>query len=348
MSYKKRLAALQKKMARQKLGALLVTNLYNLRYLTGFVGTNGRLLVTPKKVTLITDFRYLRMARKMIPDFVDIYDQKSGLKALMGTFKKIGYEEQTVTVYELNHYQKAFSSAVWVPVSGWVEEGRLIKDADEIATLKKACRITDQLFKEFKKTVRVGQSEDQMEQTLYTLARQLGADGFSFPPIICFGKNTADVHHIKESNRLKKGEPVLLDMGITYKGYATDMTRMIYLNKAKPIEQKIYSIVKQANMAAIKAVTVGKTCGAIDRVARQIIEKAGYGDRFGHSTGHGVGLEVHEAPTVSAQSAAKIKPGMVFTIEPGIYLDDLGGVRIEDMVYITPKGKVEVLTKSPK
>jgi Xaa-Pro aminopeptidase len=343
-----RIQKLQRKLSEKKCQAFWITNPYNVRYLSGYVGTNGRLLVTPKKAILITDFRYLRSAKKQIPKGVEIYDQKEGIKKLLTPFKTIGYEQEHLTVSDFGRMKKVLPKMKWVPVSGAAEELRLIKDENEMVILRKACRMADEALRRLKKHIKVGVSEDELDFRLYAIMRELGADGFSFPPIICFGKNTADVHHIKEPNRLKKGEPVLIDYGLIYKGYCTDTTRMVYLNKPKVIEQKIYTIVKKAQEAAIKAIKVGKTCGQIDKVARTIIEEAGYGERFGHSTGHGVGLEVHEAPTVSAKSETKIKPGMVFTVEPGIYLDDLGGVRIEDMVYITPKGKVEVLTQLPK
>lgn len=343
-----RISKTQSQLKKYKLDALWITNPFNVRYLSGYIGTNGRLLVTPRRVILVTDFRYLRSAKKQVPQSVQIHDQKEGIGALFKGIKKMGYEQDHLIVSQFNRMKKAFPKVKWVPVSGMIEDLRMIKDEGEMMTLRKACRMADEALKRLKKYIKVGVSEDELDFRLYAIMRELGADGFSFPPIICFGKNTADVHHVKEPNRLKKGEPVLIDYGLIYKGYCTDTTRMFYLSKSKSIEQKIYSIVKRANETAIKAIKVGKTCGEIDLVARKIIEEAGYGARFGHSTGHGVGLEVHEAPTVSARSKTKIQPGMVFTVEPGIYLDDLGGVRIEDMIYITPQGKAEVLTKFPK
>ncbi len=345
----KRIKKLQAALRSKKVGAALISNPYNVRYLSNFVGSNGRLFVTPKKAYLVTDFRYFRSGKKQLPRGVEIYDQTQGLKKLIGKVKNLGIEEEDISAGDLKRYKKALKGIKLVDVSGVVEAQRIIKDKEEIKIMKEACKMTDKLLAQFKKTVKVGQTEDEMEWNLLSIARKLGADDFSFPAIICFGKDTADVHHIKQpKNKLKKGEPILLDMGITYKGYATDMTRMIYLSKPSKKEQELYDIVLKANTEAIKAIKVGKTCGDIDKVARDIIIEAGYGDRFGHSTGHGVGLEVHEAPHVGGRSKEKIQPGMVFTIEPGIYLDHLGGVRIEDMVYINEKGKVEQLTKSPK
>lgn len=344
----KRIAKMRAALRGKKLSALLVCKPENVRYLCNYVGTNGRLLITPKKATLITDFRYLRAARKQLPKTVAIFDQKDGIKKLLSGFKTLGFEQDFVPHLQFLSLQKALPKTALKHASGLVEDLRILKDAEEIKTMKKAVNIANRAFLKLKKTVRAGVSEDELEWNLLTFARELGADGFSFPPIICFGKNTADVHHQKEPNRLKKGESVLVDMGIVYRGYATDMTRTFYPWGASKKEREIYDLVLRANTQAIAAIKVGKTTGDIDRVARAVIEKAGYGDFFGHGTGHGVGLEVHEAPSVSKSATTKIRPGMVFTVEPGIYLDDVGGVRIEDMVYINEKGGVEVLTTPSK
>lgn len=342
-----RIYKLQQWVVQKNLGAVLVSKPQNVRYLCHFVGTNGRLLITPKKAILITDFRYLRSARKQLPKGVEIYDQKNGLQKLFSSVKALGIEEQFITHAQYLAFKKALPKLRLKPISGLVESQRLIKDPSEIMILRQATRMADECLDRLVKTIRVGISENELEWNLLSIARELGADGFSFPPIICFGKNTADVHHIKEPNKLKKGESVLIDMGIEYRGYMTDMTRTFYTKKPSTIEQKIYSTVLDANQRAIQAIAVNKTTGEIDAVARDFIVKAGYGDRFGHSTGHGVGLEVHEAPTVGVKSDEVIQPGMVFTVEPGIYLDDLGGVRIEDMILVKEKG-IELLTKSPK
>ncbi len=343
-----RIQKLQSVLRQKHLQALLVSEPHNVRYLCGYIGTNGRLLVTKAKATLITDFRYLRSARKQIPRQVAIFDQKNGLKKLLGKFKVLGVEDQHITQAQFGALRKALPGAKLKSSSGLVESLRMIKEPDEIKIMRKACAIADECLRRLVKTIRVGVSEDELDWNLLRFARELGAEGFSFPPIICFGKNTADVHHIKESNRLKKGQAVLIDMGIEYKSYMTDMTRTFYTRKPSKVEQKIYTTVLEANQAAIAAIKVGKKLGDIDKVARDYIRKAGYAKHFGHSTGHGVGLQVHEAPSVSEKSDDAVRPGMVFTIEPGIYFNHLGGVRIEDMVYVTPKGTVEMLTRFPK
>jgi len=344
----KRIQKLQSELRQNRLSAVLISKPQNVRYLSGFAGTNGRLLITPKKAVLITDFRYLRSASKQIPKAMAIYDQKEGLKKLLGRFKKLGIEDEHLTHAHFLDYKKMLKGVRLKPISGLVERMRMIKDKNEIALIRKAVAITDKALKKFEKTIKIGQSEDEMEWNLLTIVCQLGGDRFSFSPIISFGKNTADVHHQKEKNTLKKSEKILIDFGIRYQRYMTDMTRVFYTQKPDLTEQKIYSTVLAADQAAIKAIKVGRKLSEVDRAAREVIEKAGYGKYFGHATGHGVGLEVHEDPRVSEVSDDIIQPGMVFTVEPGIYLNNKGGVRIEDMVYVNEKGKIEVLTKFSK
>ncbi|MFH1012352.1 MAG: Xaa-Pro peptidase family protein [Candidatus Peregrinibacteria bacterium] len=343
-----RIRKLQGVLRQKGLGAFLVTHPYNVRYLCSFAGTNGALLVTAEKAVLMTDFRYLRSARKQVPKGVSIFNQKQGISKLLGRLKVLGFEEHHMTYARVSSLKKQLPSVRLKPTGGLVEELRMIKEESEVKLIRKACRMTDECLRRLVGKIKFGVSEDELTWELLKIARELGADGFSFPPIICFGKNTADVHHVKEPNKLKRGESVLIDFGIEYKGYATDMTRVFYTRKPTSVEQKLYSTVWEANQAAIAAIAVGKKASEVDQAARDVIKKARYGRYFGHSTGHGVGLEVHEAPTVGAKGEALIAPGMVFTIEPGIYLNRLGGVRIEDMVYVNPQGKVEVLTTFPK
>lgn len=349
-----RIVKLQKIIGQKKLSAMLIQQPHNVRYLCGYVGSNGRLLVTRQKATFVTDFRYIRQARRQIPKAVKIFDQKKGKCRLPVRSKILGFEEEHMTCAQLKSLKKSLRGVRLQPTSGLVENLRMVKEPEEIMIIRKAVKIADECMKRFVKKFRVGMSEIEAEWELLKIVRQLGADGFSFPPIIAFGKNSADVHHKVCSRKLKHGDMILVDMGISYKGYMTDMTRTFFTrggvsSRAKSRdEQKIYSTVLAANQAAIKAIEVGKKFSDIDKAARSVIRKAGYGKYFGHSTGHGVGLEIHEAPSVSEKSDDAVQPGMVFTIEPGIYLDRVGGVRIEDMVYVNQRGKAEILTKYPK
>ena len=339
---------IQRSLKKKGISVALFSKPENVHYLCNFMGTNGCLLITTKKATLITDFRYFRSARKQLPNNVEIYDQKDGLKKLMGRYKAIGFEDQHLTVAQLRSLKKVLPGVRLKPMSGLVEKLRTNKDQSEIRIMRKACQITDECLTRFIRTIKIGMSEDELEWQLLTIVRKLGGDGFSFPPIIVFGKNTADVHHQKEPNRLRKGENILIDFGIQYKGYNTDITRVFFTRQLSFKQKKIYETVLEANQKAIAAIKVGRKLSKIDQVARDVINQAGFGDHFGHSTGHGVGLEIHESPTVSEKSTEVIQPGMIFTIEPGIYLDNIGGVRIEDMVYVNEKGGVEVLSKFDK
>ena len=347
----KRIKNLQTIIKQKKLSAVLITNPINVRYLCGFIGTNGKLLVSQKKATLITDFRYLRVAKKQISKQIAISNQKDGIKKIAGKFKTLGLEGDHLSYKHFLAYRKKLKGVSIKSISGLVEGLRIIKDKDEIKIIKKAVTIANKAFKEFIKTIMVTQSGSEMEWSFLSIIRRLGGDGFSFPPIICFGKNTANVHHMKSDNKLKRGDKIMIDFGIKYKGYCTDMTRMIYTKKPSDEEQELYLLVLKANKTAIKSIKTGMKACDLDKTARDIIEKAGYGEYFGHATGHGIGLKVHELPKVSkdtkeSPNKLKIKPGMVFTIEPGIYSDKFkGGVRIEDMAYVNKKGKVEVLTK---
>lgn len=341
-----RIKKLQKTVKAKKLSALLVSDRNNIRYLCGFVGTNGKLLVTPTKHVLITDARYFETAKKA---GVSYYDQAKGLKGLLGRYKVIGFEAENFTVARLKKYKQVLQGVSFKPVDGLVEALRVIKDESEIKIIKKAVTIACKSLNELEKKLKLGMSEDDIEWELLCIAHKNGADGFSFPPIITFGKDTADIHHQKHANnKLKKGEMILIDSGIIYQGYITDMTRVFYQKKATEFEHKIYTTVLKANLVAIKAVKVGMKFSDLDKVARNVIEKAGFGEYFTHSTGHGTGLEVHEAPHVGQKSKERVEKGMIFTIEPGIYIPGKAGVRIEDMVYVNENGDTEVLTNCKK
>ena len=342
---KARIKRLQRLLKIQKLSAILVSNPFNVRYLTGFVGTNGKLLVTPTKHVLITDARYFETARKAK---VPYYNQAKGLKGVMGRYKTVGFEEENFTVARLKKYKKALPGVTFKPTRGLVESLRIVKDASEMAIIRKAVKIACESLNKLEKKLKPGMSEDDIEWELLKIARSLGADDFSFPPIITFGADTADIHSQKGDTKMKKGDMVLIDSGITYQGYITDMTRVFFMGKPTKFQKDIYDTVLAANLVGIEAVEVGKSFADIDKAARGVIERAGYGKYFTHSTGHGTGLEVHEAPIVATQSKERIKKGMVFTIEPGIYVEGKGGVRIEDMIYVDKKGKVEVLTTCAK
>ena len=339
---------LQKEIKKLRLGAVFISKPENVFYLSGFTGSNGQLFITPKKAVIITDFRYFAVVKKQIPKSVRIFDYKDDIKKLTGGIKSVGYEDSYITVLKLRGLKKMFRGIKLKPAGFLVEKMRAVKGENEIAIIKKAVKITDECLRQLVKTIKIGQSEGEIEWNMLSIARKLGADGFSFDPIICFGKETAEVHHQKGDNKLKKGDKILIDFGLKYKNYMTDMTRVFYLRQPEKAEHKIYSTVLEANKKAIESIRAGMKLKNLDKIARKIIEKAGYGKYFGHALGHGVGLKIHESPNVSEKSEDIVRPGMVFTIEPGIYIEGEGGVRIEDMVYINKKGEAEVLTKTTR
>ena len=342
---KQRIKKLQALIRKEKLSGLLVSNSYNVRYLCGFVGTNGKLLVTPTRHVLITDARYFETARKAK---VPYYDQAKGYKGVMRRLKTVGFEEDDFTVGRLRIYKKRLPGIKFKPTHGLVESLRIVKDESEVKIIRQAVKIACKSLNQLQKKLKPGMTEADIEWELLSIARENGAEGFSFPPIITFGKDTADIHAQRGNAKWKKGEMLLIDSGIIYQGYITDMTRCFFQDKMNDFEQKIYTTVLAANQAAIEAVKVGMSFDELDKVARDVIKEAGYGEYFSHSTGHGTGLEVHEAPTVSFGSKQKVEKGMVFTIEPGIYVSGKGGVRIEDMIYVNQKGDAEVLTTCKK
>lgn len=341
-----RIKKIQSKLEKNNIDALFVSNLKNIAYLSNFVGSNAKLLICKKDVFLITDSRYLRSAKQQINKKVKIYNQADGLIPLMKNIKRLGFEDKNLTYYDYLSLKKTLKSVNLLPKSGIIEYMRIFKDENEIKTIKKAVSIANKSFLDFTKIIKLGDSEKELDWILYKISRDNLADKFSFSPIISFSENTANVHHRKSDRKLKRGDSVLVDFGISYKGYKTDMTRVFYTAKPSKIEQKMYSTVLKANQEAIKFVKLGVKASEIDAVARNIIEESGYGEYFLHSTGHGVGLDIHEEPFISSQASRDfiIEKAMVFTIEPGVYLNNVGGVRIEDMIYINQKGEVEVLT----
>lgn len=340
-----RIQKVRKKMLKLKCEAVLISNPVNVFYLSGFKGSNGKILVKKNGIFLITDFRYLRSAKKQIPSSIKIYDQKNGFKKILRGVHQLGFESSHLTFSQYQAFKKAIKPVKFKPVLNLVEELRMLKDESEVRIIKKAVKHANSAYLEFVETIKVGQSELDMEENLLSLIKKRGSDEFSFSPIISFGSDTADVHHLRSSKKLKKGQMILVDFGLKYKDYCTDMTRMIYTKMPSKKQKEIYETVLRANKNAIDSIQLNKRCSDIDHAARMVIENAGYGDFFGHSTGHGVGLEVHEMPNVSSHSKSVIKSGMLITIEPGIYTFKYGGVRIEDMVYINTNGGVEVLTK---
>lgn len=351
----KRLDNLRAAIEEKRIDGLLISDPDNRHYLSGFVGTAGYLFITRDSAVLTTDFRYTEQAAQQAPDYrIDRISGKldwlPGLCAEFGV-KKIGFEGDNVTVSQFECFRKAFSDkgteTAFEPTTGLTLDLRAIKDEHELGLLSRAIEIGDEAFDEVSDEISPGMTEIEVAERIERAVKSRGAESISFDTIVAAGPNAARPHHRAGDTVLREGQTVVVDMGARYQGYCSDLTRTIVLGDADDKTRRIYDIVLSAQLAAIKLVEAGMTGGETDMVARKVIQETGHGDDFGHSLGHGVGLQVHENPGVGPNSKGELKDGMVFTIEPGIYLQGWGGVRIEDVVVLE-QGKARVLSKARK
>ena len=345
-----RLRALRKAMRREGLSAFAVTNRKNVRYLTGFTGSAGACLISAGSAVFITDFRYRSQAVKQVPPDFRRAEHASPVQGIAKELKRtrakaLAFEEAHLTHGVFRQLRKIVKGVRLKPVSGLVEGLRLCKDPGEIRMLKRGARVNGDALGEAADSIRPGRAESDVALDLETAMRRRGASGASFDTIVASGPRSALPHGIASSRKLKKGDLITIDFGAVMSGYHADTTRVFSLGRPSPRGEKIYEIVLEAQMTALEAVKPGVSCGDVDRAARDVISGYGYGEAFGHGTGHGVGLDIHEAPRLGPGVKEELRPGMVVTVEPGIYLPRWGGVRIEDMVLVTERGK-EVLTRS--
>ncbi|GAA0541447.1 X-Pro dipeptidase [Saccharopolyspora subtropica] len=352
--------ALRDRLRERELDAMLVTDLLNIRYLTGFTGSNAALLVhaadepgAEERTVFCTDGRYLLQAEKQVPDLERILDRASDL-ALAGHvatagYRRVGFESQHVTVDGLDALAAQADGAELVRAPGLVEQLRLVKDESEIEALRMACAAADRALADLIEHggLRPGRTELEVARELEARMLDHGAAGPSFDTIVAAGPNSAVPHHRPTDAVLAEGDLVKLDFGALVDGYHSDMTRTVVLGRAADWQREIYQLVQAAQTAGCGAVRVDADVRAIDTAARQVIEDAGYGDRFLHGLGHGVGLEIHEAPTLSQRGDGRICAGMAVTVEPGVYLAGQGGVRIEDTLVVRPSTP-ELLTLTTK
>ena len=344
--------ALRATAAERGLDAVLVTNLVNVRYLTGFTGSNGALLVrtdpSPAHPDLFgTDGRYTTQAAAQVPDLQVLVDRNTVpalAREAARRLGRLGYESHDVTVDGLATLQKVLVEAAGggaVPelasVRRAVEELRAIKDEDEIETLRRACAVADQALAELaaEGALRPGRTELQIGRELDARMLHLGAEAPSFETIVAAGANSAIPHHRPDPTVLRDGDFLKLDFGATVDGYHSDMTRTVVLGHAADWQREIYELVATSQAAGRAALAVGADVVAVDAASRDVIVEAGHGDRFSHGLGHGVGLEIHEAPGIGPLGAGTLAAGMAVTVEPGVYLPGRGGVRIEDTLVVT-------------
>ena len=332
--------------------AMLVTRLPNTRYLTGFTGSNGVVLVARDAAVFLTDGRYTEQSRREVPDvervtFTRSYRPDVAERCAALGISRLGVEAQDLTMTEHRQLVEAIGEDVTpVPLEDVVEEARVIKDADERDLVRAAQASTDAAFDAVLELFVVGISEERVAQELGRLLREAGADDLAFAPIVAFGENAAEPHHEPGHRVLEEGDVIKLDFGGRVGGYHADMTRTIAFGAPAAELSKIHDVVREAQQAGIDAVRAGVSGSAVDTAARAPIEDAGYGERFVHGLGHGVGLEIHERPWLGVDHDAELPAGAIVTVEPGIYVPGLGGVRIEDMVEVTEDGGVVVGTSA--
>lgn len=341
---------LRQELLRRKLDALLITKRVNVAYLSGFKG-EGELLITPTKKILIVDFRFEEQAAKEAKSF-QIWRGQS-FHPLEGSIfrlvkklklKRLGFEAPSLSYEFYRKLKGILKSVKLAPTSNIVERLRAIKNAEEIKLLKKAAALSIKSFAFAKQTIRPGRKEAEVARELQYFMRKYGAEDCAFDIIVASGKRSSMPHAPTSHRTIKGNEAVLVDLGVRYSGYNSDLTRMVFLGTIGDKIRQTYEIVLQAQKLAIKAIKTGVKIWQIDKIARRCIAKKGLGAFFGHALGHGIGKEVHEYPSISPQNQDILKQGMVFTVEPGVYIPGWGGIRVEDMVLVTKNG-CEILTK---
>jgi Xaa-Pro aminopeptidase len=337
---------------------LLATHLADIRYLSGFTGSSAALVIARRAARLFTDGRYRTQAAEEVKGAkVEIVTGAPAVAAVQWLsaqpgVENAGFDAARTTVAELSRWKAGLASKLrrkfLVPLDEpLVETLRMVKDEDELAIMREAALLGCKLFDHILGFARPGLREVDVAAELEYQARKLGAEGMSFETIVASGPRSALPHGRATTAHLPRRGFLTLDFGVILKGYCSDMTRTIHFGTPKPEARRAYESVWEAQQAAVAAVGVGVSCGEVDEAARSVLRTAGFADAFSHSTGHGVGLEIHEPPRVGTGQANKLLPGMVVTIEPGIYLQRQFGIRIEDMVAVTRAG-AEVLTPAPK
>jgi len=348
--HSERLKRLRREMVRTGLSALFISRPENRRYMSGFEAadeqldeSSGRLLITGRRAYLLTDSRYEIQAVREAPDYEVVIYRVSPVQTLAQLAKRhrverMGFEVDHLTVAFHQEMRRLMKGVSLQPANGQVEKLRQIKDPAEVRLMVRALRITEEALSRTYAFLKPGRTELETARFFEEAMVNLGAEGPAFKTIVASGPNAAMPHAVPTNRRIKASETVIIDCGAMVRGYRADMTRTLILGQARPWTKKIYRTVRQAQLRALGGIRAGLTTDQADALAREVIDEAGYGDYFGHALGHGVGLATHEAPALSRMRPAKLEPGMVVTVEPGIYLPGRGGVRLEEMVLITEKG----------
>jgi Xaa-Pro aminopeptidase len=351
-----RLGRLRERLETAGIDGLLVTKLANIRYLTGFTGSAATLLVTGDDAMFVTDGRYIERSKEELGAAgVDVHieigltasAQRDALVRAVPAGTRLGLEDHSVTWAQQREFAKAFEGRELVPAGTLVEDLRRVKDAGEIDRIRRACAIADDAFQALLPQLADGMTERGFALALEFAMRERGASGNSFDPIIASGPNGAKPHHMPSDRTIGRNELVVCDFGCIVDGYCSDMTRTVSVGDPGADARHVYDVVLQSQRAGRARVAADVSCAEVDRASREVIAQAGWAEAFSHSTGHGVGLEIHEAPRVASTASDTLLVGDVVTVEPGVYLPGIGGVRIEDTVVVGATG-AEALTLTSK
>jgi Xaa-Pro aminopeptidase len=340
---------LVERLAERELDSLLVTNLVNVRYMTGYTGSNGLCVVGPDQRLFLTDFRYVERAKTEVPD----YERLRGKQDLLADAAerlsgRVGFEDQFMSVRQHKRLEGLLPEGVeLVPAGGIVEELRAIKEPAELDAMRQAAKLADEMYEYIQERGLVGRTEREVAVDVEREMRARGAEGPSFDSIIAFGANGALPHATPRDVAIEPDALVIVDMGCRVDGYCSDCTRTFATGSLSDEAGSVYELVLAAQEESLAAVRAGADCQAVDAVARDKISAAGHGDEFGHGLGHGVGLDIHEAPRLAQSAEGTLATGNTVTVEPGVYVPGAFGVRIEDLVVVTDDGS-EVLSHFPK
>ena len=352
-----RVEKLRRLLAEAGLDGMVVSGRANVRYLTGFTGSSGVVVVSRQAAAppvLVTDFRYVEQAAQQAPgtrvvQFQDRMEPTLASVLAELNLQKVGFEADHVSYRQASRWMEEMAGVRWVPLEQQVESLRAIKAEEELALIRQAVAIADRAFEHILSVMRPGMTEKEVAWRLEVFMREAGAEGLAFPVIVASGPNGALPHAVPTDRALQGGDLVVLDFGCVVGGYCSDMTRTVVVGpEVPPRAREVYELVRRAQQVGVESVRPGLTGREVDGAARAVIEEAGFGDYFGHGLGHGVGLEVHEPiPRLARTADMVLQPGMLTSVEPGVYLPGYGGVRIEDLVLVVPDGR-QVLTGSTK
>lgn len=349
MKYSQRIQSLANQFSKYNIDAFLVEHPVDILYLTGIEMSSGSIVIDSKEAHLIVDGRYLEKASRESPISVLLLQDKT-FEEVLKKSKNLGFSKDTTSYQRFLELQEKLPKISLLPIDNLVKKGRIIKDSEEIERLKSAAKLGSQGFDFVCKELEEGISEKEVASRLEIFWLKKGGEKLSFEPIIAFGENTSMPHYHPSERKLRRGDPVLIDIGVCKDHYQSDMTRVIFFEGEPSAKIKeVYEIVKEAQRRALQICKAGITVGMLDAVARDYIAEKGYGDYFPHGLGHGVGLEIHEAPVLRNKppyNTMVLQKGMVITVEPGVYLPKVGGVRLENTVVVTEEG-YEDLTQRP-